>query len=151
MAWIAYQFPHPGFIMSNYTHQTAPTQFVEAAGFRFAYRRFGKKQNVPLLFFMHFKGTMVLVPIAVRSVASWYQHGLPNPHVPDIRQEILHGKSEWSVAERTREACDLFEVQAVEPLRELRDEGRIGIDEKSAPAPGQHRVVYVFVRAILKV
>ncbi len=24
--------------MSNYTHQTAPTQFVEAAGIRFAYR-----------------------------------------------------------------------------------------------------------------
>jgi len=26
--------------MSNYTHQTAPTQFVEAAGIRFGYRRF---------------------------------------------------------------------------------------------------------------
>jgi len=58
MAWIAYQFPWPGFIMSNYTHQTAPTQFVETAGIRFAYRRFGKQQSVPLLFFMHFKGTM---------------------------------------------------------------------------------------------
>jgi hypothetical protein len=65
-------------------------------------------------------------------------------------QEILHRKSEWSVAERTPEACDLFEVQVVEPLRELRDEGRIGIVEKSAPAPGQYRVVYLFVRAILK-
>jgi hypothetical protein len=27
--------------MSNYTHQTAPTQFVEAAGIRYANRRFG--------------------------------------------------------------------------------------------------------------
>src|SRR5260370_31651490 len=44
--------------MNDYTHQTAPTQFVEAAGVRFAYRRFGTKQNVPLLFFMHFKGTV---------------------------------------------------------------------------------------------
>jgi hypothetical protein len=26
--------------MSNSTHQTEPTQFVEAAGARFAYRRF---------------------------------------------------------------------------------------------------------------
>jgi hypothetical protein len=25
----------------NYTHQTGPTQFVEAAGIRFAFRRFG--------------------------------------------------------------------------------------------------------------
>src|SRR5256886_8708258 len=44
--------------MSNYTHQTAPTQFVDAAGIRFAYRRFGAKIDIPLLFFMHFTGTM---------------------------------------------------------------------------------------------
>jgi len=30
--------------MSNYTHQTAPTQFVEAAGVRFAYRRFAVRR-----------------------------------------------------------------------------------------------------------
>src|SRR6202047_4252558 len=46
------------FLMSNYTHKTAPTQFVEAAGIRFAYRRFGVKIHIPLLFFMHFTGTM---------------------------------------------------------------------------------------------
>src|SRR5258708_11969887 len=28
--------------MTTYTHQTAPTQFVEANGIRFAYRRFGR-------------------------------------------------------------------------------------------------------------
>ena len=28
--------------MRHDTHQTAPTQFVEASGIRFAYRRFGK-------------------------------------------------------------------------------------------------------------
>jgi pimeloyl-ACP methyl ester carboxylesterase len=44
--------------MSNYTHQTAPTQFVEAAGIRFAYRRFGATIDIPLLFFMHFTGSM---------------------------------------------------------------------------------------------
>jgi len=27
--------------MNKYTHQTAPTQFVEANSIRFAYRRFG--------------------------------------------------------------------------------------------------------------
>jgi pimeloyl-ACP methyl ester carboxylesterase len=47
-----------GDFMSSNTHQTAPTQFVEAAGIRFAYRRFGKKVSLPLLFFMHFTGTM---------------------------------------------------------------------------------------------
>jgi pimeloyl-ACP methyl ester carboxylesterase len=41
-----------------HTHQTAPTQFVDAAGIRFAYRRFGKPNGVPLVFNMHFTGTM---------------------------------------------------------------------------------------------
>src|SRR6202048_1271809 len=38
--------------------QTAPTQFVEAKGIRFAYRRFGKSGGVPLVFNQHFTGTM---------------------------------------------------------------------------------------------
>src|ERR1700716_3270352 len=39
-------------------HQTAPTHFVEANGIRFAYRRFGKSGGVPLVFNIHFTGTM---------------------------------------------------------------------------------------------
>ena len=45
-------------IMSGYTHNTAPTQFVEANGIRFAYRRFGKTGGVPLVFNQHYTGTM---------------------------------------------------------------------------------------------
>ena len=62
MAWIAYQFLYRDlFIINNYTHQTAPTQFVEA-GLRFAYRRVANHRSgvtidVPLLVFMHFTGT----------------------------------------------------------------------------------------------
>jgi pimeloyl-ACP methyl ester carboxylesterase len=44
--------------MTSYAHQTAPTQFVEANGIRFAYRRFGKTGGVPLVFNQHFAGTM---------------------------------------------------------------------------------------------
>src|SRR6266850_518609 len=68
--------------MTSYTHQTAPTQFVEANGIRFAYRRFGKAPDfdpnlfldgidpqyqaelnassggVPLVFNQHYTGTM---------------------------------------------------------------------------------------------
>jgi pimeloyl-ACP methyl ester carboxylesterase len=44
--------------MNAYTHQTAPTQYVEANGTRFAYRRFGKQGDVPLVLNMHFMGTM---------------------------------------------------------------------------------------------
>jgi pimeloyl-ACP methyl ester carboxylesterase len=43
-----------------YTHQTAPTQFVDANGTRLAYRRFGKTGagQPPLVFFQHFVGNM---------------------------------------------------------------------------------------------
>jgi pimeloyl-ACP methyl ester carboxylesterase len=44
--------------MSNYTHNTVPTEFVEANGIRFAYRRFGKKSGVPLVFNMHLNGNL---------------------------------------------------------------------------------------------
>src|SRR5438552_12599420 len=40
------------------THQVAQTQFVEANGVRFAYRRFGKAGGVPLILNQHFTGTM---------------------------------------------------------------------------------------------
>src|SRR5467141_2222757 len=41
-----------------HTHQTAPTRFVEANGIRFAYRRFGKAGGVPIVFNLHYIGTM---------------------------------------------------------------------------------------------
>ena len=44
--------------MTQHSHQTAPTQFVQAAGINFAYRRFGKPGGVPLVLNMHFTGTM---------------------------------------------------------------------------------------------
>jgi len=42
----------------TYTHDTVPTQYIEASGIRFAYRRFGKPGTVPLVFNQHFTGTM---------------------------------------------------------------------------------------------
>jgi pimeloyl-ACP methyl ester carboxylesterase len=44
--------------ISTQTHETAPTRFVEASGTRFAYRRFGGGEGLPLLFCQHFTGTM---------------------------------------------------------------------------------------------
>src|ERR1700758_4950426 len=42
----------------TYTHDTAPTQYVEANGVRYAYRRFGKAGGVPIVLNVHFRGTM---------------------------------------------------------------------------------------------
>src|SRR6202451_1602364 len=44
--------------MSNCTHETVPTQIVEANGIRYAYRRFGRPGTIPLLFLEYFNSNM---------------------------------------------------------------------------------------------
>jgi pimeloyl-ACP methyl ester carboxylesterase len=44
--------------MTSFTHDTAPTQYAEGGGIRFAYRRFGLPGRPPLMFYQHFMGTM---------------------------------------------------------------------------------------------
>ena len=40
------------------THQTATTEFVEADGVAYAYRRFGRPSTSPLVFLQHFRGNL---------------------------------------------------------------------------------------------
>src|ERR1700716_668611 len=49
---------HKGATIMIHTHQAAPTRFVEANGIRFAYRRFGKANGLPIVFNQHYIGTM---------------------------------------------------------------------------------------------
>ena len=44
--------------MNTFTHHTAPIEFVEADDVRYAYRRFGKKEGLPLVFIPHILGNM---------------------------------------------------------------------------------------------
>jgi pimeloyl-ACP methyl ester carboxylesterase len=44
--------------MPQHTHDTAPTRYVEAAGTRFAYRRFGTPGRTPVVLFQHFMGNL---------------------------------------------------------------------------------------------
>ena len=44
--------------MTIRNHVTAPTLYVEAAGIRLAYRRFGADKGVPLLFIPHYRAGM---------------------------------------------------------------------------------------------
>ena len=44
--------------MTNNTSLTALTKFVEAAGIRFAYRRWGKSAGTPLVFMQYFAGNL---------------------------------------------------------------------------------------------
>src|SRR5260370_30418938 len=53
-----FQKNNRGANIMMHSHQTAPTQFVEANSIRVAYRRFGKTGGVPLVFSQHYIGTM---------------------------------------------------------------------------------------------
>ena len=44
--------------MSNATHETAPTEIVQVGGVRFAYRRFGRPGDFPLLLLNHLAATL---------------------------------------------------------------------------------------------
>src|SRR5271155_3880809 len=42
----------------THTHVTAPTQYVQASGIRFAYRWFGQDKGVPLVLMPHYRAGM---------------------------------------------------------------------------------------------
>src|ERR1700735_4027173 len=44
--------------MANASNTTAPTQFIQTKFEKYAYRRFGKGQGLPLLCLQHFTGTL---------------------------------------------------------------------------------------------
>src|SRR2546428_3748777 len=44
--------------MAPQTYETTPTRFVEANGIRYAYRSLEKESGVPLVFLLHFRGTL---------------------------------------------------------------------------------------------
>ena len=56
--------------MSTYTHETVPTNFIEADGIRYAYRRFGKVGKTPLLLLGYFNSNLdAWDPIVTNSLA----------------------------------------------------------------------------------
>jgi pimeloyl-ACP methyl ester carboxylesterase len=90
--------------MSNYTHETVPTKFIEADGVRYAYRRFGKVGKTPILFLGYFNSNMdAWDPSVTNSLAKDYELILfDNAGVGDSA-----GQTPSTVAEMT-EDCFAF-------------------------------------------
>jgi pimeloyl-ACP methyl ester carboxylesterase len=44
--------------MINHNHNSAPTEFIDAEGTRFAYRRFGDPNGTPMVLLQHFMGNL---------------------------------------------------------------------------------------------
>lgn len=85
----------------NTTHETAPTQYVEVDGDRFAYRRWGDRTDVPIVLIQHFRGGMdhwdpvltdglaagrEVILVNGRGVAS--SSGMPRNLVADMADDI---------------------------------------------------------------
>src|ERR1700720_3367167 len=92
---------------SAHTHQTAPTQFVEANGIRFAYRRFGKANGVPLVFNQHYLGTMDYWDPTVtdglardREVILFNNAGVPAAPARSRRRSSRWARTRWPSLER---------------------------------------------------
>src|SRR3989442_3073090 len=87
------QLNNKGATIMIHAHQTAPTQFVDAAGIRFAYRRFGRSGGVPLGLFMHFTGTMDhWDPLGTDGLARSGEHTSELPSRPHLVCRLLPGK-----------------------------------------------------------
>lgn len=83
------------------SHVTAPTQFIEVDGINYAYRRWGKKNSIPLVFIIHYRGGMdhwdpimtdglaegrEVILIDGRGVAS--SSGIPRNRAEDMADDI---------------------------------------------------------------
>src|SRR5216684_5630317 len=95
--------------MSTYTAVTVPTQFVEANSVRFAYRRWGKRSGLPLVFNQHFTGNLdnwdpaVLDGLAKeREVIIFNNAGVASSTGEVPTTFCRHGKERGSIHRRSR-------------------------------------------------
>jgi pimeloyl-ACP methyl ester carboxylesterase len=95
----------------SHTHNTAPTQFVEADGIRFAYRRFGNPIGTPIVLLQHFMGNLDNYDPAITD------------HLATDREVILtdnagvglsSGTAPQTVAEMARDAASLIDALGLE-------------------------------------
>ena len=80
-------------VMTSFTHDTAPTQYAEADGTHFAYRRFGSPGRPPPVFFQHFMGNLDDHDPALSDVVGHSMGGLVAQEVtlacPDLVRRLV--------------------------------------------------------------
>jgi pimeloyl-ACP methyl ester carboxylesterase len=99
--------------MSTHTALTVPTRFIEADGIRFAYRRWGKKGGVPLVFLNYFTGNLDdWDPLVMDGFATDHDVILFN----NAGVASSGGETPGTVSEMTRHTvtfCDALELKKV--------------------------------------
>jgi 3-oxoacyl-[acyl-carrier protein] reductase len=95
--------------MTTHTHQTAPTQFVDAKGIHFAYRRFGKAAGVPLVFNMHFtKGAVKMFAQALSREVGSRGITVNNVQPGPIDTDLNPAAGDWAVPQKAATALDRY-------------------------------------------
>jgi hypothetical protein len=80
--------------MTALIHDTAPTLFVQAGGIRFAYRRLGRKGDVPLLLLNYLAANMdvaisYLCPILQQLMSKLMSRRTPEQRIHGLAQKVL--------------------------------------------------------------
>jgi pimeloyl-ACP methyl ester carboxylesterase len=98
---------------TSYTHETAPTQYIDVNGVSFAYRTFGKADGLPLVFLQHFTGTMDnWDPLVTNGLAASHRIVLfDNAGVGNSG-----GQTPTTVSQMTRDAYDFIQALGLEQV-----------------------------------
>jgi pimeloyl-ACP methyl ester carboxylesterase len=102
--------------MTSATHETAPTEFVQTDGIRFAYRRFGRRGDTPLLLLNYFAANMDhWDPLVTNGLAA--EHDVILMDYPGIGDSS--GETPATIAGLTRACvtfCKALEITRVDVL-----------------------------------
>jgi len=95
------------------THNTAPTQFVEVDGVRFAYRRFGNPAGTPIVLLQHFMGNLDNYDPAITDALALGREVILTDNAG---VGLSTGKAPESVAEMARDAASLIDALGLEQV-----------------------------------
>lgn len=101
---------------TGYTHQTVPTKYIEIKGTKFAYRSFGKTGGIPLIFFIHFNGTMDNWDPLITNPLSIHQHVVLFDNRSVGKSE---GEAADSVSQMATDAYDFMQALGFEKVNLL--------------------------------
>ena len=96
---------------SEHTHNTAPTQFVEVDGVRFAYRRFGNPIGTPIVLLQHFMGNLDNYDPAITNALA---HGREVILTDNAGVGLSTGSAPQTVGAMARHAASLIDALSLE-------------------------------------
>src|ERR1700694_3466729 len=97
--------------MATYTHNTVPTEFIEAGGTRFAFRRFGNPTGTPMVLLQHFMGNLDNYDPAITDALAMEREVILTDNAG---VELSTGKAPETVAGMARGAASLIDALRLE-------------------------------------